>query len=96
MNITFVVNENYAIYLYVAIKSILKNNKDSSIHFYVFNEYLSEISKSEILKLKKKLNKILSENTNQDLKKIENDTERDYFLSACEALDYGIIDKILK
>lgn len=54
MNITFVVNENYAIYLYVAIKSILKNNKDSSIHFYVFNEYLSEISKSEILKLKKK------------------------------------------
>ena len=55
-----------------------------------------KIAAERILKLKKKLNKILSENTNQDLKKIENDTERDYFLSACEALDYGIIDKILK
>ena len=44
---------------------------------------------------KEKLNKILAKNTNQDLKKIEKDTERDYFLSAEEALKYGIIDKIL-
>jgi len=38
----------------------------------------------------------LSKNTNQDIKKIENDTERDNFMSAEEALDYGLIDKILE
>lgn len=54
-----------------------------------------KIAAERILKLKKKLNEILAKNTNQDLKSIENDTERDYYLSAKEALDYGIIDKIL-
>ncbi len=54
-----------------------------------------KIAAERILKLKKKLNKILSENTNQPISKIENDTERDYFLSADEALEYGLIDKIL-
>ncbi len=54
-----------------------------------------KIAAERILKLKKKLNKILSENTGQNIEKVENDTERDYFLSADEALDYGIIDKIL-
>ena len=54
-----------------------------------------KIAAERILKLKKKLNEILSKNTGQDLKKIENDTERDYFLSANEALEYGLIDKIL-
>lgn len=55
-----------------------------------------QIAAERILKLKRKLNRILSENTGQKLSKIENDTERDHFLSAEEALDYGIIDKILK
>lgn len=54
-----------------------------------------KIAAERILKLKEKLNKILSENTGQPLEKIQNDTERDYFLSADEALDYGLIDKIL-
>lgn len=54
-----------------------------------------KIAAERILKLKEKLNKILSKNTNQDIKKIEQDTERDYFMSADEALEYGIIDKIL-
>ena len=54
-----------------------------------------KIAAERILKLKKKLNKILSKNTGKELSKIENDTERDYFLDAKEALDYGIIDKIL-
>ena len=44
---------------------------------------------------KEKLNKILSENTGQNLKKVEQDTERDHFLDANEALDYGLIDKII-
>lgn len=54
-----------------------------------------KIGAERILKLKEKLNKILSQNTNQDLKKIEIDTERDYFLDSKEALKYGIIDKII-
>ena len=54
-----------------------------------------KIAAERILRLKEKLNKILSENTGQSLEKIQNDTERDYFLSAEEALEYGIIDKIL-
>ena len=54
-----------------------------------------KIAAERILKLKEKLNKILSKNTNQDIKKIEQDTERDYFMSADEALQYRIIDKIL-
>ncbi len=54
-----------------------------------------KIAAERILKLKKKLNKILSENTGQSLSKIEEDTERDYFLSAEESLKYGLIDKII-
>ena len=54
-----------------------------------------KIAAERILKLKDKLNKMLAKNTGKDLKIIENDTERDYFLSAEEALDYGLIDKIL-
>ncbi|CAL4323172.1 ATP-dependent Clp endopeptidase proteolytic subunit ClpP [Buchnera aphidicola] len=50
----------------------------------------------EIYKIKKKINKILSYHTKQNIKKIEKDTERDYFLSAKEALKYGLIDSILK
>ena len=55
-----------------------------------------KIAAERILKLKEKLNKILSKNTGQSLEKIQNDTERDYFLSSCEALEYGLVDKILK
>lgn len=54
-----------------------------------------KIAAERILKLKEKLNKILSENTGQSLEKIQNDTERDYFLSAEEAANYGLVDKIL-
>ena len=54
-----------------------------------------KIHAERILKLKDKLNKILSKNTNNSLKKIEHDTERDYFMDSKEALNYGIIDKIL-
>lgn len=54
-----------------------------------------QIAAERILKLKSKLNKILSFNTGQSLEKIQNDTERDYFLSANEALEYGIIDKVI-
>ena len=54
-----------------------------------------QIAAERILKLKAKLNKILSENTGQSLEKIQNDTERDYFLSAEESLEYGLVDKII-
>lgn len=55
-----------------------------------------KIAAERILKLKDKLNKILSKNTGQNLKQVEEDTERDHFLDAEEALDYGIIDHIIK
>ena len=55
-----------------------------------------KIAAERILKLRSKLNKILSENTNQNIKTIERDTERDNFMDAEEALEYGIIDEIVK
>lgn len=55
-----------------------------------------KIVAEHILKTKQKLNEILSKNTKQPLEKIEQDTERDYFLSALEAKNYGLIDKIIE
>ena len=49
-----------------------------------------------ILKTKDKLNQILSENTGQDLSRIEQDTDRDNFMTADEACEYGLIDKVIK
>jgi len=55
-----------------------------------------EIHTKEILYLKDKLNKILSHNTGQKLKTIENDTNRDNFMSPDKALTYGLVDEIVK
>ena len=55
-----------------------------------------EIQAKEILFLKKTLNSLLAENTGQSLEKINEDTERDYFLSPAEAVQYGLIDKVIK
>ena len=55
-----------------------------------------EIAAREILRLKARLNKILSEATNQSLEVIERDTERDFYLDAYQAVDYGIVDKVLE
>ena len=54
-----------------------------------------KIAAEHILKTKDKLNKILSINTNKDLKTIEQDTDRDNFMSSKEAKEYGIIDEII-
>ncbi|PHQ89198.1 MAG: ATP-dependent Clp endopeptidase, proteolytic subunit ClpP [Sulfurimonas sp.] len=53
------------------------------------------IQAEEILRMKKELNSILAKNSGQSIKTIEKDTDRDNFLSAKEALDYGLIDEIL-
>ncbi|KKP93783.1 MAG: ATP-dependent Clp protease proteolytic subunit [Parcubacteria group bacterium GW2011_GWA1_36_12] len=55
-----------------------------------------EITAKQIVKIKEKLNKILAKHTNQPLDKIEKDTDRDFYLSAPEAKDYGIIDEVIK
>ena len=55
-----------------------------------------KIRAEHILKIKDRLNKILSQHTGQSLDKIDNDTDRDYFMSAEEAKKYGIVDKIIK
>ena len=54
------------------------------------------IAAEQILKTKEKMNKILAENTNRPIEVIERDTERDNYMSAKEALDYGIIDKVIE
>ena len=54
-----------------------------------------KIAAERILKLNDKLNLILSKNTSKDLKVVEKDTERDNFMTADEALKYGIVDKVL-
>ncbi len=54
-----------------------------------------EIQAAEIIRIKKSLNDILAANTGQSLKKIEKDTDRDYIMTPEEALEYGMIDRII-
>lgn len=54
-----------------------------------------EIHAREILKLRELLNNILANNTSQPLEKIRQDTERDFYLSANEALEYGLVDHVI-
>jgi len=55
-----------------------------------------EITAKQIVKIKDKLNKILAKHTGQPLERIERDTDRDFYLSAEEAKEYGIIDEVIK
>ncbi|MEO0293882.1 MAG: ATP-dependent Clp protease proteolytic subunit [candidate division WOR-3 bacterium] len=55
-----------------------------------------EIHASEIVKIRERLNAILSYHTNQPLKKIRADTDRDFWMTAEEALEYGLIDEVIK
>lgn len=54
-----------------------------------------EIQAKEILRIKKKLNEILAKHSSQKVDKIEKDAERDFFMSAAEAADYGLIDQVI-
>jgi len=54
-----------------------------------------EIQAKEILRLKSRLNEILAESTGQKLEVIERDTERDFYLNAQQAVEYGLVDKVL-
>ena len=54
-----------------------------------------DIHAREILKVRERLNEILQQHTGQDLEKIRRDTERDYFMSAEEAKQYGVVDKVI-
>lgn len=55
-----------------------------------------EITAKHIIKIKDKLNQILAKHTSQALRKIEKDTDRDFYMSAEEAVKYGLIDEIIK
>jgi len=55
-----------------------------------------EIAAKQIIKLKEKVNKILAKHTGQPLEKVERDTDRDFYLSADEAKEYGLIDVVIK
>ncbi|KWZ93798.1 MAG: ATP-dependent Clp endopeptidase proteolytic subunit ClpP [Anaerococcus sp.] len=55
-----------------------------------------QIQAEQILKIKKRLNKILSDNTGQSIEKIQKDTDRDFAMDAYEAKEYGLIDKVIE
>ncbi|TSA46102.1 ATP-dependent Clp endopeptidase proteolytic subunit ClpP, partial [bacterium] len=55
-----------------------------------------EIAAKQILKIKAKINQMLAKHTGQKLEKIERDTDRDFYLTAQEAKEYGLIDEIIK
>ena len=54
------------------------------------------IHAKEILKMKEELNKIFAKHTGQPLERIEKDSDRDYFMSATEAKNYGIVDQVIE
>ncbi len=55
-----------------------------------------QIEASEILKCREKINRMISDETNREFEKVENDTKRNYWMSAEEAVEYGLISKIIK
>jgi ATP-dependent Clp protease protease subunit len=55
-----------------------------------------QIQANEILKIKNKLNEILASHTAKSMKQIQVDTDRDFFMSAEEAVEYGIVDKVIE
>jgi len=55
-----------------------------------------DIAARQIIKIKDKLNQILAKHTGQNIKKIEKDTDRDFYMSAEESKEYGLVDKIIK
>ena len=92
--------ENYA----EAKKKVFKELKETGKAFLNYDDEYCEFFALEGLSqlmntirlVKKKLNEILSINTKQPLSKIEHDTERDFYMDANKALEYGIIDEIVK
>ncbi|BFM38648.1 ATP-dependent Clp protease proteolytic subunit [Synechocystis sp. LKSZ1] len=55
-----------------------------------------EIEAKEILRIRQQLNEIMAQRTGQTIEKIAKDTDRDYFMSAAEAVEYGLIDKVIE
>ena len=55
-----------------------------------------DIHAREIIRMRSRLNKILVEHTGQKLKRIEDDTERDYIMTAEQSREYGIIDEVIR
>ena len=54
-----------------------------------------EIHAKEILSIKEKMNRLMAQHTGQDYKKVAKDTDRDNFLSATDAMEYGLVDQVL-
>jgi ATP-dependent Clp protease protease subunit len=54
-----------------------------------------EIHAREVIELRRRLDEIIAQHTGQEIEKVRNDTERDYFMSSDEARDYGIIDRVI-
>ena len=54
-----------------------------------------EITAKHIINTKKKMIKMLAENSGQSIKRVEKDVDRDYYMSADEAVEYGLVDKVI-
>ena len=54
-----------------------------------------DIQARQVLKLKQELNEILAKHTGQNIEKIQTDTERDFFMTAAQAVEYGLVDKVI-
>jgi ATP-dependent Clp protease protease subunit len=54
-----------------------------------------ELEAKEILRMKSMLTQILADNSGQDIERLKKDCERDYYMSAAEAVEYGLIDKVI-
>jgi ATP-dependent Clp protease protease subunit len=54
------------------------------------------IAAKQILRTRQQMNEILAQRTGQSLEKIEKDTDRDYYMSAQEAMEYGLIDRVIE
>jgi ATP-dependent Clp protease, protease subunit len=55
-----------------------------------------DIEAKEILRIRDQLNQMMADNTGQSIEKIKKDTDRDYFMSAYEAMEYGLIDQVIE
>ena len=75
------------------LSNVLIEKKGSSYHFVATD---LEIHTRHLVRLKETLNRALSERTGQDLKRIKQDVERDYFMTAEEAKEYGIVDEVIR
>ena len=95
------VNDDVANLIIAQLLFLESEDKNTDIKLYINSPGGSvtsdiEITANEIIKIRHKLNEILAEKTGQKVDKIANDSDRDYWMDASHAMDYGIVDKVVE